>query len=580
VPVSAAGQRWSSADSVFLREVMEAFADESVNEISIMCSAQSAKTLTILVLLAWAIAEDPGPILWVAASKVEAKKLAKGRVLQLLEKCAPVASKLPRERDRKTTLEIYFPGAPLVITGAESEASLQSTPFRYLILDEARSYPPGALEMVSKRTRSYTHNYKKVMISTPDLENDAVHRAYLAGHQAHYEVKCPACGHFQELRWKEPGQRGGLKWDTNEVTKPEGRWNYEEMEKTIRYECEACGHAIRDVESDRKWLTQEGNGRWVAKNPNAPTNIRSFHWNALLPWWAAWKNQVRELLAATAALKWNDWHPLKDWVNETCGEPWTDRRRYQNDEKFIAKREAEYDVTAPWLEEKRRFCTVDVQGKGGRHYYVVVRAWGLGGASRKLWHEKVWHLDEVKRIISDWKVPDENVAIDAGHFTSEVYGYVVASGYRWKALKGDDKPFFTVNGLRTMYTVSDADPAIGTSLQGRVRPIKLYVWSKPSALDRLTLFQQGDAGDWRIDPSTDSDYRAQVTAYELRERVDSRGVVRTEWHQKRPDDHYGSCELMQIVCAAATDLLSAPREDDLFSQPPAPKPVAEEEANL
>jgi Phage terminase large subunit (GpA) len=47
---------------------MEAFADESVNEISAMCSAQSAKTLTILCLMAWAIAEDPGPILWVTAS--------------------------------------------------------------------------------------------------------------------------------------------------------------------------------------------------------------------------------------------------------------------------------------------------------------------------------------------------------------------------------------------------------------------------------------------------------------------------------------------------------------------------------
>ncbi|MFZ4695702.1 MAG: phage terminase large subunit family protein, partial [Verrucomicrobiia bacterium] len=71
--MSASGQKWDSADSIFLREIMEAFADESVNELSCMCSAQSAKTLTMLCLLAWAIAEDPGPILWVTSSVQEAR---------------------------------------------------------------------------------------------------------------------------------------------------------------------------------------------------------------------------------------------------------------------------------------------------------------------------------------------------------------------------------------------------------------------------------------------------------------------------------------------------------------------------
>lgn len=197
---------------------MEAFADESVNEISCMCSAQSAKTLTILCLLAWAIAEDPGPILWVTSSMQEARKLAKSRLLPMLERCGPVSAKFPKERGQKNTLEIYFPGAPLIIAGSESEASLQSTPFRYIFLDEARSYPPGAIEMVSKRTRSYTYNYKRVFISTPDMEKDAVHQAFLNGDQRHYEVKCPAheCGHFQELEWKNSGEKGGMKWETTE----------------------------------------------------------------------------------------------------------------------------------------------------------------------------------------------------------------------------------------------------------------------------------------------------------------------------------------------------------------------------
>lgn len=592
---------------------MEDFADESVNEIAAMVSAQSAKTLTILCLLAWAIAEDPGPILWVTSSLIEARKFAKMRLLPLLEHCGPVAARFPRQRDRKTTLEIYFPGAPLIITGSESEASLQSTPFRYILLDEARSYPPGAWDMVSKRTRSYTYNYKRVSISTPDMEGDVVHRAFLNGDQRHYEVKCQACGHFQELQWKEKDEKGGLKWDTRpydvielhtgdkiegviidvaadagaavtmkvvdgdeqkieaddirsiaRATKPDGKYDIDRIKETVRYECEACGHRIGNNESDRKPLAQEGNGRWVVKNPSAASNARSFFWNALLPFWTNWADQVVEFLAATDALKsWNDFKPLKDHINETRGMPWTDKLRYASDEKFIHLRSLRYDPREIWADEKRRFGTIDVQARGGRHYWLCIRAWGIAARSRLLYYAKLWSIEEVRAMLTDWKVEQVNVAIDAGTFTSEVYKYVVESGYRWKAMKGDDRPFFRVPSgqpgvsRNMMFQISVADPAIGTALQGQVRPIQQYIWSKPSALDRLALFQHGLAGDWRIGKAVSEDYAMQVTAYERRQRTDARGVVRTEWHMKR-EDHASSCELMQIISADATDLLSAP----------------------
>ena len=67
--------------------------------------------------------------------------------------------------------------------------------------------------------------------------------------------------------------------------------------------------------------------------------------------------------------------------------------------------------------------------------------------------------------------------------------------------------------------------------------------------------------DWRILPAADQDYRKQVTAWDRREFTDARGARRTAWWcpQGRPD-HYDSCELMQIACASARGLLSAPRE--------------------
>ena len=545
---------------------MEAFSDEGVNEIACMCSAQSAKTLTMLCLVAWSIAEDPGPLLWVTSSIQEARKFAKSRLVPLLERCGPVAAKFPRDRHQKTTLEIYFPGAPFIITGAESQASLQSTPFRYVFLDEVRSYPKGAVDMVSKRTRTYPHNYKRVFISTPDMEGDAVHRAYLSGDQRRFFSFCPECKHGQIVDWGDDTSPGGIKWTTDDKTKPDGHYNFDALKETVRWVCENCHKEFRDVVSVRKYLSS--NGEWRKGNPNAPSNTRSFQWNALLPWWTSWLSQVTEFLSAKAALKWNDPEPLKSFVNETRGLPWTDRLRYLHDEKFLQKREADYDPRAMWDQEVRRFMTVDVQGKGGRHFYIVIRAWALGGASRLLFATKVWSWEEVKQFAVEWSVKPDNLAFDAATWTAEVYKMIVESGYKWKALKGDDRPFFRRGDGHAIWTKSDVDPEIGTVLANRMRPIPLFLWSKPSALDRLALFMHGLAGNWLIHKGVDPEYAQQVTAYERRERTDPRGVIHTEWHSKR-ENHYADCEQMQIICAAVLELLSAPR-DPLFNQEPRP----------
>jgi hypothetical protein len=52
---------------------METFADNRVRTLSIMCSAQSAKTETMIACLCWLIAEDPGPTMWVTSKEVDAQ---------------------------------------------------------------------------------------------------------------------------------------------------------------------------------------------------------------------------------------------------------------------------------------------------------------------------------------------------------------------------------------------------------------------------------------------------------------------------------------------------------------------------
>jgi len=170
-----------------------------------------------------------------------------------------------------------------------------------------------------------------------------------------------------------------------------------------------------------------------------------------------------------------------------------------------------------------------------------------------------------------WQVPLANRAWDVGTFQTELFAQIMAAGslpdgnYAMKALWGDKdrREAFVVDGVRHLFTTVPTDPGLGTRSQGRQVPILVWRWAKQAVQDRLGFFMAGGGDtDWCIQRDSDMDYRKQVTAWDRRDYHNARGELRTEWHkpEQRPD-HYYSCELMQIVCASATGLLSAPRED-------------------
>lgn len=553
------GQRWSSVRCLFLREIMEALGSIHIHVVACMCSAQSFKTVTMQVALLYWIDQDPGPTLWVTSTKDMAVKEMKGRIKPMFNDCEPVAQKMPTHRSMCTTREVYFPGGEFRITGCDSEADLQTTPYRRLVLDEARSYPKGALEMVGKRVRSFPHSFKKVIISTPDEENDALHKAYLEGTQEVWHFRCRGCAHEQELKWGEAGVRGGVKWTTNEVTKKDGRWNYPELYKTLHYECEACGYEYWDIRSngvDRVWFATQG--RWIVNNHEAPKDYRSFAWNALLPPVPSWEDQLHEMLEAISALSFGDFMPLKVWVTETDGKPWTPKMQYIGDQKILLKRCADYDPLDTWQQEVDRCMTIDVQGKGGRHFWVVIRAWSWGGWSRLLFAGKVFTYEEIDKLVAEWNVPARNVLIDSGHFAQEIYAAIMARRYQWKALKGEDASHFLVDGVRVIWKRTYVDPMAGKVVQGRRPPLlPVFLFSKSATVYMLLNMIEGEVGIWEL-PHKDEmseDYKTQVTAYEVRPETDKRGIQTMRIRSKR-ENHLADCERMQLVFAAAKGFLA------------------------
>lgn len=552
--------KWRSDNSPWVKEMMEVFADPAVNELAVMCSAQSAKTQTILNCLMWAISQDPGPIQWVMAAQDEAKVFARTRLLPTLRNCDAVNALLG-DTDPSLT-EINFPGAAFLLTGANSKSKLQSNPKRYLFLDEVRNYPPGAYEMVRKRVRSFW-NSKICTISTPDKVNDHVHRAYLSGDQRVWHFECPHCKQLQKLEF------ANLKWDENSTTKPAGRWEFDEVAKTVRYEC-VSGCKIADQPFLRRHIAKQG--KWIRTNPGAPSNKVSFTWNAMLPPWVKWRDVVEEFITSFSVLKLGDHEPYKAFINETLGEPWEDRLKEFTDFGHLEARRTTYSLATfdadgkivfDYPLEKTRILGIDVQKD---HFRYVCRAFGPAGESRLVAFGRVETEGDLDELPNKLGVPHYNVLLDTGHEAAKCYR--ICARNRWKAFRGTAAEYFAATSsdgtkIRRLWSLTRADPAMGTVKQGKVRPIKLYLWSNPGVKDMLAEWMAGLGPDWTLPDNEGAemtDYLAQVTAEKRMEKIDARGHTYVEWVKIRRDNHYWDCECMIAVAALATGLVGKPEE--------------------
>ena len=73
---------------------MEDFSNNAIRDLAVQCAAQSAKTQTVMNCACWAIAEDPGPAMWVTATKDELRDFMRDRLTPTFETCRPVKERM------------------------------------------------------------------------------------------------------------------------------------------------------------------------------------------------------------------------------------------------------------------------------------------------------------------------------------------------------------------------------------------------------------------------------------------------------------------------------------------------------
>lgn len=529
--------RFRISNAPFTAEPMEAFADNRLDELTIMCSAQSAKTQLLITCLCWAIAEDPGPALWVMANQDDAEEFHRVRLKPQIQSAEPIRRLMLQHRSADKASAMSFSTMHLSIRGAHSPAKLQSLPVRWLILDEVRNYPPDALSLVRKRVRAQW-NHRIVQISTPDLENDEMHRSFLKGDQRHLYWACLQCGEQFNPAWET------VKWDTDErTTRPNGDYLFDKLAETIRMECPHCQFGHTDTPHNRKRLLS--NFRWIPHNEAAPAAHRSYHWNAFVPLWIPWRKIVEEFLEAKHQLNTTGTSgALAKWKGESLGLPWTPDLQHENT-LTVEAGAAPYPLRSP--SGGICFLTVDVQQD---HLWFLVREWQPDGASRLVDWGRVHGFNDIPPIQTQYQIPNANVLVDSGFETAEVYAAIArhedADGIRWKPTKGTpNTEGWNIDGIKRPFFFSL------TETGRREKPIRLLLFSVALMKDHLCAMIRGGPYQPRWEYSTDAgkDYLSQLTAERRREKVDSYGRSTYFWERIRRNNHVFDLEVLQLLAA-------------------------------
>lgn len=559
--------RWKTSRAPYLREIQDSFSDRSVEEITIIKSAQTGGTEALFNMLGYAIAEDPGTALYVMPTEQDIDAISAKRVKPMIDASPALAElRTGREADLRGKL---FELMPMLVKFAwsNSASSLASVPCRYVLLDEVDKYPKFSgneadpLSLARVRTSNYW-NRKIVKNSTPTTADGYIHQEWLVSSQERYHVPCPHCSQYQPLAF------GQVRWPEDERDPAK----VEEL-RLAWYECVHCEKAIE--ESSRAQMLAEGvwcpdgctvtpAGKIKGKLPSR--RHRGFHLSKLYSPWVSWSQTAAEFLRSK-----DDVRKLMNFVNSWLGEIWSERSR-QTTPAHVESAIAGYERgTVP--DDRIRVLTAGVDVQQGSFWFVI-RGWGARDRSWLVDYGQVgtWEELDKKLFGTGYKRPRGDslsvrlACVDSGYRAPEVYDFCRERIEVARPIKGQQ----AMTAAPTRATPLDKD------VRGRGISDGLMLWNLDTTFfkDKLARLmhagmEEGSERVWFVPDGVGSEYKTQVTAeHKIQERNRRTGQIKTVWRVKPGSgaNHLGDCE---VYAAAAAEMMHVFlwTDDDVPSSP-------------
>lgn len=519
--------RWSTDQTPYLRTIMDTFNDPEVESISIMKSTQVGGTEVLLNMLGYVIDKDPSASMIVYPTRELGEFASKNRIQSMIELCPDLREKYDVN---SKLLELQFSDMFLVISGANSPASLASYPVRNLFMDEVDKYPVTAgreadpRELARERTNSYKDNRKIVSVSTPTYEDGAIYKDWLAAdEQNEYWVTCPECGASWPWEFKQ------LKFDNSSP---------EIAQQTAVYCCRCCGAAISDSQHNR--MNQQG--FWKKIKSEGRQRV-AFRMNVFSSPFMRLGDIARQF-----EISRKDPAKLMNFINSWLAEPWKEVEQTTSAEWLMEERQGQYKRLVVPPGTVLVTGGVDVQKEC---FYWTIRGWRANMSSYNIDHGKAFSWREIEyqmnRTLTD---PDGKTyvvnlcCVDSGDQTDDVYNFCVVNSEWAVPVKGASK---RLPGRFRKTTIDRVD--------SRAKGYPLIIVDTNYYKDMLaSRMRRGeDDGGWFTHLNCDPEYCEMVTSEQKVVRKHN-GQMASIWEPKAVgrDNHYLDTE---VYAAAAADLL-------------------------
>lgn len=536
-----------------MAEPFKALADPRTRETTLQFAAQLGKNLMAEIWVGFLLGHAPGNILVHAQTDDDASLFARDRLLKRLKE---IEALRPLYADQRGTFHIdklFLPHMYLLAHGA-NESNLQGKSARYQCNDELHLWPEGMLDQARDRASAFW-DAKILNTSTAGNEGSEQDRAYNDGTQEVYHAGCPDCGRLVRPRWSAKPRV--IVWDTTNETRPEGkRWNLTELGRTIRFVCPYCDAEHPDSFDLRVAMAQSGD--YIPDNPDAPPDRRTFQVSQLVAPWVTWQEIVERWIKAIDQLRGGNIELLRNFTVKRLAETWENRTPSGTRAVVTGGYSLAHEFR--WPDEAQRFLTVDVQSKGGRHFWCVLRAWSQTGGSRLIHAQRAETWSQVKATQDLYNIPPGRVMVDCRHSPREVLEACATYGWTWLEADEKAKHYPHQHGRWTIYrpfsTMTARDPGLGTATQGRSYAYG-YRFSKAWARDTIHRLMLGQGTPWELPDDAPDFYLDQLNSWIPASKEKPNGDTEHFWKKINRDDHCRACEEMQIIGAALQGLTPA-----------------------
>lgn len=546
---------WRTAMTPYLRDIMDDLSEHSPARLVVFeKSAGVGGTEAMFNWIAYCMHHLGNRDMMVVLPSLELRDRSFNPRLSKVIKQSPALADLVRSASRSSAnradiLE-YGSDCRIIKAGANSADSLRSDHLPYVICDEVDAYKwdvggeGDPMTLIENRQRTFTRA-KTLLISTPT--NDGLSRiddAYRRSDRRRYHVRCPDCGTYHHLQFRN------LRWATAQSL--DGESATEQKVVTAAWMvCPECGVEIR--EGSKPQMLESG--RWIAERP-AIKLIRGYHINAL------YAPVGLGLTWIKIAQKWldvqSDTAGLKAFINTYLGEVWREEGDGADANALIARVEQwDPEQILATVRPLRVVAGVDVQKD---RLEATVAAIGEGEQAWVLEHEilpgdtaqpAVW--ESLAEFLADWRV--RAACIDAGYNTSMVQAF--CSRRPWaiptKGIPGKGRPLIEDDRKRRMRLRNR------TKRGQPVEPIGVDQ-AKAIIYSRLRLQKPGPG--YIHFPQTaafDDEYFAQIAAEELRTKVRN-GRPFAEWVQIRPRNEALDCMVLALAAHRLAGILQQPAQ--------------------